>query len=195
MGATVPESAGLYFSWGNTDGHPAGAGYNFSQAVYDTTPAAEIATNLSLEQDAARANLGAPWRMPTTVEFQELIDNCTCVWTTLNGVNGRLFTSNVNGNTLFLPAAGRIDGTSLNVRGVDGYYFASTYYSDVNARSLHFTSTIVSPLNNSSRFVGFPLRAVQDGTPNRSIIPPIPEDDPKEEETPTEEEPKDKDER
>lgn len=195
MGATLPESFGLYFSWGNTDGHPAGGGYNFNQETYNATPAAPISTNLSLDKDAARANLGAPWRMPTAAEFQELYDNCTCVWTTLNGVNGRLFTSNVNGNTLFFPAAGNYGGTSLNGRGSDGDYWSSTYNSATNARCLNFNSSGANPQYNGNRRLGFSMRAVQDGTPNRSIVPPTPEDEQMDEETATVEEPKDSNER
>ena len=191
----MPESYGLYFSWGNLDGHPAGAGYDFSQETYNTTPAAEIAQNLSLDEDAARANLGAPWRMPTAAEFQELYDNCTSIWTTLNGVNGRIFTSNLNGKTIFLPAAGNLDGTSLRDRGSIGRYWSSTFYSATNARRLSFAHSSVSPQFNAVRYDGYSIRPVQDGTPNRSVIPPTPEDEPKEEETPTVEEPKDKDER
>ena len=195
MGATVPESAGLYFSWGNTDGHPAGAGYDFNQENYDETPAAAISENLTLEQDAARANLGAPWRMPSNAEFQELYDNCTYERTTLNGIYGILFTSNANGNTLFLPAAGNYNGTTLNYRGTRGIYWTSTYKSATHADVLIFNNTDMNPQDSGARRYGFSIRAVQDGTPNRSIVPPTPEDEPKDEETPTTEEPKDKDER
>lgn len=195
LGANIPEGAGFYFSWGNIDGHPTGAGYNFSQAVYDATPAAAITENLSLSQDAARANLGAPWRMPTSAEFKELYDNCTHIWTSLNGVNGMMFTSNVNGNTLFFPAAGSYEGTTLNGRRVSGIYWSSTYSTATNARRMSFSSSNIDPLSYGNRHSGFTVRAVQDGTPNRSVIPPTPEDEPKDEETPTEEEPKDKDER
>lgn len=195
MGATVPESAGLYFSWGNTDGQPAGGGYNFSRETYDETPAAPISTNLSLEEDAARANLGTPWRMPTSADFQELFNNCSRVWTTLNGINGFLFTSNVNGKTLFLPAAGVYNGPSLSNRGLLGRYWSSTYSSATNARCLGFNSSNVYPEDSGERRLGFSMRAVQDGTPNRSIVPPIPEDEPKDEETATVEEPKDSNER
>lgn len=160
VGAERPSDSGLYFSWGNTDGHEEGSGYNFSQAVYDTTPAAAITDNLSLSQDAARANLGAPWRMPTDVEFQELYDNCTYVWTTLNGVNGLLFTSNVNGNTLFFPAAGCYGGTSLVGRGSIGYYWSSTYYSAASARSLRFSGSNIYPQILDNRRGGFSVRAV-----------------------------------
>lgn len=160
IGASSPSEAGDYFSWGNTIGHSAGSEYKFSQDVYNSTPGAAINEDLSLNNDAARKNLGAPWRMPTAAEFQELYDNCTCVWTTLNGVNGRLFTSNVNGNTLFFPAAGYYDGTSLISSGSSGDYWSSSYYSASGARSLYFNSSNVVPLNGSPRRNGFSMRAV-----------------------------------
>lgn len=163
MGANSEEGTGLYFSWGNTEGHAEGSGYDFSQEVYDTTPGAAITTNLSLSQDAARANLGAPWRMPTAAEFQELYDNCTSVWTTRNGVNGRLFTSNVNGNTLFLPASGDYINTAVENRGSNGNYWSSTYLSATNARGLYFNNSGVNPLYDSSRRrLGVSIRAVLD---------------------------------
>lgn len=160
MGAVNKEDSGLYFSWGNTEGHAVGSGYDFSQAVYDTTPGAAITANLSLSQDAARANLGAPWRMPTSAEFQELYDNCTSVWTTMNGVAGLLFTSNVNGNTLFFPAAGYYGGSSLSNRGSHGYYWSSTYGSATKARLLFFSSSVINPQSESSRHDGISVRAV-----------------------------------
>lgn len=160
VGAESQNGLGFYFSWGNTDGHAEGSGYDFSQAVYDTTPAAAIAADLSLSQDAARVNLGYPWRMPAAAEFQELYDNCTCVWTTMNGVAGQLFTSNVNGNTLFFPAAGRYDGTSLLNRGSYGYYWSSTYDSATSARNLGFSSSNVDPQYSRNRRFGFSVRAV-----------------------------------
>lgn len=162
LGATVPESPGVYFSWGNTDGHPAGAGYDFSQEVYDMTPGAAISEDLSLEHDAARYNLGTPWRMPSAAEFQELYDNCTSVWTTLNGVNGRLFTSNVNGKTLFIPAAGDCDGTILSNRGSVGLYWSTSYYSETQALVLFLNSSVVNPQYNNNRRYGFSVRAVRE---------------------------------
>lgn len=171
LGANSPEEAGDYFSWGNTEGHAEGSGYDFSQAVYDTTPAAAITDNLSLSQDAARANLGAPWRMPTAAEFQELYDNCTCVWATLNGVVGRLFTSNVNGNTLFFPAAGRYLGTSLDSHGSRGSYWSSTHLSAASARDLLFSSSDVVPQDYSNRRNGFSVRAVMN--PSRRFRPEL----------------------
>lgn len=160
MGAVNKEDSGLYFSWGNTDGHAEGSGYNFSQDTYDATEGAAITTNLSLSQDGARANLGTPWRMPTVAEFQELYDNCTHVWTTRNGVYGLLFTSNVNGKTIFFPANGDYNGTTLGFYGSKGFYWSSKYISGTYARSFQFDSSIVETGANSQRRVGISVRAV-----------------------------------
>lgn len=177
VGARTPEEFGLYFSWGNLIGHAEGSGYNFSQDEYNTTPAAAITTNLSLSQDAARANLGAPWRMPTADEFQELYDNCTSEWTTRNGVYGRLFTSNINGRTLFFPAAGYYNGTYLENRGSYGRYWSSTYESATNARALFFYSTNVYPHDNNYRRNGYNVRAVADpAVLTKTVINPMDSD-------------------
>ena len=80
--------------------------------------------------------------MPTQAEWQELLNNTTHVWTTQNGVNGRLFTA-TNGNGLFLPAAGFRNGVSLSNAGEGGHYWSSSLYSDdpYYARNLGFYSS------------------------------------------------------
>ena len=160
VGAESLVDEGLFFSWGNVVGHAMGEGYDFSQSVYDTTPGAEIEADLSLEQDAARVYQGEPWRMPSAAEFQELIENCTTVWTTLNGVDGILFTSNVNGATLFFPAAGYYNGTSLSYRGMIGFVWSSKYSTATNASELLFNSSGVTSVQSTNRFYGIPVRAV-----------------------------------
>ena len=160
IGADEPSDLGLYFSWGNIDGHSINEGYDFSKEVYNSTPAAAINTNLSLDQDAARANQGAPWRMPTSEEFKELFDNCTRVWTTVNGVNGLLLTSNVNGHTLFFPATGYFSGSTLSGRGERGNYWSSTYVSDSAASCLYFNSSVSNPQNTAVRHNGCTVRPV-----------------------------------
>lgn len=160
VGAENPSDLGIYFSWGNIEGHRIGEGYEFTQATYNETTAAAIASDLSLDQDAARANLGSLWRMPTTAEFQELINNCTTRWETTHGVIGLLVISNVNGNTLFFPAAGYYSGTSLNYRGSRGFYWSSSYNSVAEARSLSMDGSIVNPQNITTRYLGVPVRAV-----------------------------------
>ena len=81
--------------------------------------------NLTPSHDAATANWGGTWRLPTKEEQQELIDNCTWTWTTQNGVNGYKVTG-PNGNHIFLPAAGCRYGSSLGLAGEYGYCWSST---------------------------------------------------------------------
>ena len=163
IGATTPYEHGLYFSWGNVIGHAEGSGYDFSDAVYAETPGAALTGNIPVNgtYDLARHNMGAPCRLPTVGEFQELNSNCDSEWTDEDGVAGRRFTSRINGNSIFFPASGYYSGTSLSGRGSGGDYWSSSYYSATNAYFLSFDSTSVSPANGNYRRLGFTARAVQ----------------------------------
>ena len=166
VGANRPEDDGLYFSWGNVDGHTATDGYDFgtsNDGPYASTPGAALEGNIpsNITYDAAMHNMGAPCRMPTVSEFQELDANCISEWTTQNGVNGRRFTSRINGNSLFFPAAGYRAGVSLVNRGSSGYYWSSSRDTAAYGYNLSFNASGVSPANTSYRFGGFSVRAVQ----------------------------------
>ena len=101
--------------------------------------------NLVATHDAAAAHLGAPWRMPTDAEISALINNCTTMWITTNGVPGRLVTGKgaYADRSIFLPAAGYGDASDLSCPGSYGYYWSSTSYSDdsYNAWLLYFDSS------------------------------------------------------
>ena len=163
VGASTPYEHGLYFSWGNVEGHAEGSGYDFSDAVYAETPGAALTGNIPVNgtYDLARHNMGAPCRLPTVGEFQELNNNCDSEWTDEDGVAGRRFTSRINGNSIFFPASGLYSGTSLSGRGSSGYYWSSSYISETNAYNLYFNSGGVNPANSSTRRYGFAARAVQ----------------------------------
>ena len=136
VGTTKPEGYGDYFAWGETRSK---SYYNGSSYSYYDNP-----TTLPLSADAARANWGGQWRMPTIDEFEELRNNCTWKWTTQNGVNGYKVTSNSNGNYIFLPAAGYRDLGSLYGAGDYGYYWSSSAYGpnySTTALYLYFYST------------------------------------------------------
>jgi len=151
VGATNPEDYGNYYAWGETTTKDT---YDSSTYTYTGNP-----TTLPWSADAATANWGANWRMPTYDEMRELI-NCTVTWTTQNGVNGCLFTG-PNGNSIFLPAAGGIYASELS--GSDGSYWSSSHYS-VNpddAYYLYFNSDDCGMRHYSrDRYYGFTVRAV-----------------------------------
>ena len=163
VGASTPYEHGLYFSWGNVEGHAEGSGYDFSDAVYAQTPGAALTGNIAVGNtyDMARHNMGAPCRLPTMGEFVELNSNCDSEWTDENGMPGRRFTSLINGNSIFFPAAGYYYGTTLDNRGASGYYWSSTWSSESSARSMNFHSTGVNPQIDDNRRFGFSVRAVQ----------------------------------
>ena len=81
---------------------------------------------LEAEDDAATANWGTKWRIPTYYEMEELVEFCTTEWVEMNGVNGMMFTSKINGNSIFLPAAGYRLRNSLDYQGEGGNYWTST---------------------------------------------------------------------
>ena len=89
-------------------------------------------TVLEAMDDAATVVLGGKWRMPTDAEWTELREKCTSTWTTNyngTGVKGRIVTA-TNGNSIFLPAAGRRYSTNLYNAGSYGYYWSSSLHTD-----------------------------------------------------------------
>ena len=120
VGAEIPEEYGDYFAWGEIS--PKNSYYEDNCSTYGVAMS-DISGNP--QYDAATANWGGAWRMPTRSEIVELIENCTWEWTTLNGVDGQRVTG-PNGNSIFLPAAGYRYGTSSSLVGSYGYYWSST---------------------------------------------------------------------
>ena len=166
VGASTPYEDGLYFSWGNVEGHTGTDGYDFgtsNDGPYASTPGAALTGNIPTNgtYDAARHNMGAPCRMPTVGEFQELNAQCDSEWTDEDGVSGRRFTSRINGNSIFFPASGYRYGAGLGNRGSIGYYWSASLYSQAYGYHLYFNASAVGPANINNRFNGFPVRAVQ----------------------------------
>ena len=112
--------------------------------------------NLTPQYDAATANWGGNWRMPTKDELNELRTNCTWTWTTQNGVNGYKV-EGLNGNHVFFPVTGCRNGSSLN-NADDGYYWSSMSYGDF-AYSFYFNSDYHN-MGSYFRFCGQSVRPV-----------------------------------
>ena len=120
--------------------------------------------------DVAHQKWGGKWYMPTYEDIDELLDNCSSEWTTLNGVNGKKFTSNINGNSIFLPAAGFSYDGDLRLAGRNGRYLSSTQYNDYDAHAyiLDFDSGKARS-DYDSRSDGHSVRPVE--KPNVNDIP------------------------
>ncbi len=173
VGATKPEEYGDHFAWGetktktdyswNTYKHCNGSSSTMTKyctsASYGTV---DNKTVLESTDDAAHVNWGGAWRMPTEAEFEELLTNCNKQWTTQNGVNGYKFTSKTNSaNSIFLPAAGLFDGTSLSGAGSDGYYWSSSLYASIFVlRARLVLSSGHASMNDYFRCYGLSVRPV-----------------------------------
>ena len=180
-----------FFSWGNIDGHNPistsefdydwgdmnGLKPYYEGQPYGNTPGSTLTGNIPFgkEFDAACANLGAPWRIPTEEDYTELFDNIIFIdadgtnignpdnkLVEVNGVLGIYIQSKINGNRLFFSCSGRGKGSSWLNRGSHGCYWSSTLYSnDYCGQYLLFYYGSTSPANvYDRRYYGFAVRAV-----------------------------------
>ena len=167
VGATKPEEYGDYFAWGETqpkstydwgtykycNGSLTSLTKYCTDSYYGTV---DDKTTLELSDDAANYNWGGAWRMPTMLEWSELIDNCSWTWADYGHV-----VTGPNGNSIFLPAAGcRYDSSLLSV-GSYGDYWSSSLdtNSPYYAYYLSFFSDYVG-WGNDNRCCGRSVRPV-----------------------------------
>ena len=172
IGATRPEESGDYFAWGETE----------SKAVYDWSnykwcngtkqslfkynahkSLGQVDNKWILEpdDDVAHVKWGGSWRMPAWWERSELMDECDWTWTAINGVNGYEIKSRINGNSIFLPAAGSTDGDDI---GIAGLYWAENMWTGNSATGsiICFDSDGVYDTYICNRKDGLPVRPVSD---------------------------------
>ena len=167
VGASTPEQYGNYYAWGETQ--PKSVRYywgTYQWGYYnddeDYSHLVNIGSDIAgTSYDAATANWGAPWRMPSLTQIKELFSNVTSAWTTQNGVNGRKFTG-PNGGTIFLPAAGFHWNVGLSEAGSYGHCWSSTLEENYpySAYRLVFRSGGAG-CNPDPRCYGFPVRPVR----------------------------------
>ncbi len=107
--------------------------------------------------------------MPTLDEFDELLNNCTCEWTSYKGVNGRKFTSKKEGYTskwVFLPAAGDRSSNNLSNLMRYGHYWTSSLatYTPNIASTLYFYSDEIKTTSTYYfyRYDGLSIRPVSE---------------------------------
>ncbi len=158
IGATTPEDYGNYYAWGET---ATKSEYTDQNSVTYGQEISDFSGNATY--DAATANWGGSWRMPTEAEIEELINNCTWTWTTQNGVNGDKVTG-PNGNSIFLPAAGICSGSSRNSVDELGFYWSSTPDESSHtygAYALHFRNGL-HIVHWSYYYNGYTVRPVSD---------------------------------
>ena len=181
VGASRPEEYGDYFAWGETQPKEdysrstykwcKGEGNTMTkyctQSEYGYNGFTDNKVELEPEDDAATFNWGSDWQMPSFAQFEELINDSytTTTWTTTNGVYGCKITSKSNGKSIFLPATGCWDLSSLEDVGSGGYYWSRSLYMSYSngARGLYLTDTDISysHCDADARERGRPVRPVR----------------------------------
>ena len=176
VGATKPEDYGDFFAWGETKPKDKyfwsnlkycndSDGESFSKYNHNKPGTKDNKVRLELKDDAARANWGGSWRMPTYLEFEELLTRCNWVWTTMNGVRGYKVTSKSNGNSIFLPATGYHIGAGYFMNGQCSSYWSAdiTNNNSGDAWNVLFDEN-GHKLVDGRRHCGSPVRPVFFGT-------------------------------
>ena len=143
VGASKPEDYGDYFAWGETKEKDDDYDWDtYKHAKFDKLTKycnksdfgyngfADTLTELQPCDDPATANWGNGWYTPKKEQWDELMAHTNSEWTTRNGVEGRLFTSKKNGQSLFLPAAGYRWTDELYNAGSSGDYWSSSLGTD-----------------------------------------------------------------
>ena len=163
IGATIPADYGNYYAWGETVPKKS---YTSDNSVTDGDGSIDDFSGTAT-YDAASANWGGTWRMPTKDECEELVDECTWTWTTQTNSDGKTIggyrVKGTNGNSIFLPAAGRLNDSTLEETGNSGFYWSSQPVEDRSdyAYVINFDSSDW-PIGWGRRYVGSSIRPVTD---------------------------------
>ena len=178
VGASTPSDYGNFFAWGETSNKISYSWttYKHCKGSYETITKycddinygnngfTDGISKLEPIDDVAHVKWSGSWRMPTAAEFQELMDNCSWAWTTLNGVNGYAVTGTKPGytdNTIFLPAAGFCSNSETKNVGTSGGYWTSSHGSDYPGSAVYFSFVSDGKgLNNGTRSYGDCVRPV-----------------------------------
>ncbi len=145
MGTTDPTKPGDYYAWGETSTKKKYYSDNYKH--FKTDGGIKVLkynekdgkTVLDLNDDAARANIGAGYRIPTKEDWEELLEDCKweAVTTTLSEiidpsqtkVIARWKVTGPNGNSIVLPMTGGFRGDGWGVQpDNDTYYTTANLY-------------------------------------------------------------------
>lgn len=182
VGATAPEELGDYFAWGETSPKEVYSSYGYGTPeknlyeIYNNN----AKTRLEAVDDAATANWGEKYRMPTCDEKHELLLSTNRYNISYKGVPGVLFESVVNGNYIFFPYTGaKVNYGLQSADEMVGIWTSDLYVTeDASAQEAYIMCNIIANAGllrkagfdmdgkagsynlHSYRYMGYSVRAV-----------------------------------
>ena len=164
IGATEPEEYGDFYAWGETEPKKEYTWNTYKWGKKSTKyNKKDGKTVLDPEDDVVYLKTKGKAHIPTEEQIKELIDNTTSKYKTINGIVGRLYKSNINDNTIFLPFAGNCDVSSITGIKHFSRYWSSSLYSP-NHQMTYYLYAIYdnSVIFVKDRYVGLSVRGVKD---------------------------------
>jgi len=204
VGAENAWDCGSYFAWGETTAksvyswstykHCNGTSSTITKycnsSNYGYNGYSDTKTVLEAADDAATANWGGPWRMPTYE--QQIYLRSQCYWQWVSSYNGHdvkgfvVYKAKADADKgkysfnnpslsstystssdvhIFLPASGYINGSSASNEGSNGYYWSSCLYDDSSLPSFAWglffgSSQVTAPYGSYPRYCGRTVRPV-----------------------------------
>ena len=153
IGSTAPDIPGNLYAWGESQTKSSYSDSNYSLS-------GEYLTEISgTSYDTARTLWGEGWTMPTNEQFKELLEYCDWLYAKINGHIGAIMTSRINQQSIFLPAAGYIDGTKAVNPKTNGNYWTSTR-DPYNAIYIWIYGLETHYMTNSALSIGQSIRPV-----------------------------------
>lgn len=160
IGADSPEEMGERFAWGETSPKEDYTWITYKYAKGSSDTFMPIGHDIGgTRYDAATANWGRNWRMPTVAEYKELIQRCSFEWVAEDDIAGTrgLKVTGPNGNTLFFPCRTGIFGEEYYTSQEDSNY---TFFSSGEVYTFSISSSSYRISNIEQRAYGNYVRAV-----------------------------------
>ena len=126
VGAPLPEEIGGFYSWGETEVKPIYDETHYRHGELSNMIPQRMGNIAGSEYDVAHVRNGSSWEMPSSSQWQELVDYCKWEWVKYKGHHGWMVTG-PNGKKIFLPAGGGKGGNQWYCKDDHLYYWASNY--------------------------------------------------------------------
>ena len=164
---------GDYFAWGETDSKSSYGWNSYTHCDGSAATSHDLGDIEGTDYDAAHYQWGDKWRLPTADELKELKEKCTWTWDAslqlVGGLPGYRVTG-PNGKSIFLEAAGYVDGVDIKYLNKGGVYMSGKQGDESAAAYMLAFEEGDYEIGEADRYKGVSLRPVYDESNQGSAI-------------------------